>query len=145
MRSEGFTLIEVLVALVMFAVVTAAAAALLLSILKTNGLTQNRLSGNSQLQQYVEQVTGDWRNASDFDRGCVTSPNWPPEVKVTAEPLQLKYSPYTVASLSNGVPSTVRACNATPATLHPALQRLTLSMIINGKPTIIRYDVGRPQ
>lgn len=143
MQSEGFTLIEVLVALVMFAVVTVATAALLLSILKTNGLTQNRLSGNSQLQQYVEQVTGDWRNASDFDRGCVTSPNWPPEVSVTTEPLQLKYLPYTVASLSKGAP--VRACNATPATLHPALQRLTLSMSINGKPTIIRYDVGRPQ
>lgn len=76
-RTQGFTLIEVLVSVAVLAVLAAVLTATLTGALGLNRQAQQQLGTATQAQQLLEQVRGAWADRSLYERACapVTIPS----------------------------------------------------------------------
>ncbi|MFD1734848.1 type II secretion system protein J [Deinococcus malanensis] len=120
MKEQGFTLIEILVALAIFSIVVAAIITMLPGLATTNSRTRDD-QVLLAAQGYFEQVRGELRNNFDSTLSTVTVP---------------------------GVGSGLSCTTTTPVDLETlngqsALKRVKLSCTINGKTHNFSLDIAR--
>ncbi|GGK11970.1 hypothetical protein GCM10008955_01510 [Deinococcus malanensis] len=121
MKEQGFTLIEILVALAIFSIVVAAIITMLPGLATTNSRTRDDQRVLLAAQGYFEQVRGELRNNFDSTLSTVTVP---------------------------GVGSGLSCTTTTPVDLETlngqsALKRVKLSCTINGKTHNFSLDIAR--
>ncbi|WP_309571201.1 prepilin-type N-terminal cleavage/methylation domain-containing protein [Deinococcus sp.] len=109
-RTQGLTLVEVLVAIAILAIVIALSAAIITS-LTTNGRSRAGLGVNQAAQQYIEVMTRDWLDPHRF--GTVSG--------ATARPTTLSGYTWEVTACEVTVPTDTSAttfpCAAPPQTI----------------------------
>ena len=137
MRSagRGLTLVEVLVALALFALVSLALSTSLLQLVKVDTRSRDAVKTSLTLQQTAEAIKAAWGNplpapvvqsgqsyaVTNYARNCVDALTLPPGVTATSQVLTLSLDPValTDAVAPAGVPQPLLAC--TPAMDVPRL------------------------
>lgn len=118
MRQQGLTLIEVLVAITIFAVVLAVIVPLL-GFFRLNNQSTRTLNATTLAQNVVEDVQGFWQNADHYNKTCYEP--------ASPLPSQVNLQPYTL-DLGGGSPSPVSlkysCANATADTDYIPLKRM---------------------
>lgn len=77
MKQQGFTLIEILVAIALLGLLTAVLTGTLTGSLGLNRQAQQQLSANSQGQRLIETARQAWTTGSNYDSACVPGLNVP--------------------------------------------------------------------
>ena len=72
-REAGFTLLEVLVAIVLFAIVVVAILAPLTGLFGLSQRSSQQSKATTYAQQVMEQIRGQWLVQANYDQICVTS------------------------------------------------------------------------
>ncbi|GGM17989.1 prepilin-type N-terminal cleavage/methylation domain-containing protein [Deinococcus aerophilus] len=165
---QGFTLIEVLVAIGLLGILTAVLTATLTGSLNLNRQAQRQLDTTTGVQQVMESVRGAWTVASNYDKACAPSMTVPAgytvkfiNLSTRAEPIKQDgtvASPATSAPVNDLKTSTSATCTASSnATLTsgavPILRRVTVqsgtgtgtTQVIGAQDVALTLDVLRPQ
>lgn len=166
MRSAGWglTLVEVLVALALFALVSLALSTSLLQLVKVDTRSRDAVKTSLTLQQTAEAIKAAWGNplpapvvqsgqsyaVTNYARNCVDALTLPPGVTATSQVLTLSLDPValTDAVAPAGVPQPLLAC--TPAMLGvqasevPALRRVKLRSVQGTDQSEITFDLADP-
>ncbi|ACO45086.1 prepilin-type N-terminal cleavage/methylation domain-containing protein [Deinococcus deserti] len=135
MKTRGMTLIEVLVAIAIFAVVIAISSSVTVS-LSTNRISADRLRANQAAQAFFETVTEYWRSSSTFGR---TDAAFPLPTDLTGYTWSLKISEVDMASPTFAAKSSVSwTKTSTPAysaSASATLMNLALTYTSQGSGT----------
>ena len=71
-RLQGFTIIEVLVALALLAIVITAVVLPLTGFFGITRRSSQQVSATNLAQQAIEQIRGEWLNQAKYDQSCLT-------------------------------------------------------------------------
>lgn len=122
MRGQGLTVIEVLIAITIFAVVLAVIVPLL-GLFRLNNQSTRTLNATALAQNVVEDVQGFWRNAEHYNKTCYEP--------ATAPPSQLSMSAFSLdAGGGSPAPLPLRGdCASAPAdTAYIPLKRIEVTV-----------------
>lgn len=138
---QAFTIIEVLVATALFAIVVLV---VLVPITGLFGLTKRsttQVGATNQAQQWVEQIKGQWQNQTTYDQACVTSAtSLPTTVSVSIQDEDLQGN--TVGSPYNIIVKTNCASQALGPNPAP-LRLIKVTATINGVLSTLSTEVAR--
>ena len=143
---SGFTLVEVLLSLAIFAVIATVILTSMLQLTKVDSGSRNKTSSDLQAQQVTEQVKAAWRSSLDYGRNCVTGLSLPDGATVTSQPLSVTLNPSAVSVLSS-VAAPVTACTVTSSVTSPVpvMRRLKVKTTSGTKTTEVVLDLLAPQ
>lgn len=146
-RAEaGFTIIEVLVAIALFAIVVLVILAPLTGLFGLSQKSAQQTSATGLAQQAIEQIRGQWLDANRYGSNCVVG-TLSATVTVQDEDSQ------GTAVVPNSPPAfaqtTATACPTTPASgiptvSGPALRKITAVATVNGTISTLVVEVARP-
>lgn len=146
----GFTIIEVLVALTLFAVIILVVLTPLTGLFGLNQRTTGQVSATNLTQRAIEQVRGQWLRNVRYDKACIDTA-LPSGVTVTTQGEDL--SGNLIGSVINLTaptpnPNVSATCSTTPATATqtnnaPPLRRLTVTATVNGSSSTQTLEVAR--
>lgn len=149
---SGFTLVEVLVSLAIFALIATVILTSMLQLTRVDSGSRNKTSSDLQAQQVTEQVKTAWRSSLDYSRNCVTDLSLPDGATVTSQPLSVTLNPSAVSVLTDaaGTPiaaANVTACTGTSAATSPVpvMRRLKVRTTSGSKTTEVVLDILAPQ
>jgi len=94
-RADGFSLIEVMIAIVILGILLAAILQPLGSLFRMSSSSRDLLERTTQAQQVAERVMREWQDPDKFERACLdldTNP-LPSNVTVSSRPLDLQAQP----------------------------------------------------
>ena len=120
-RTQGFTLVEILVAIALLGILAAVLTATLTGALGLNRQAQKQLDTTSQVQGVLENVRNAWAVQDSYDRACAPSLSKPDGYTVTFVNLSSRAEPITqdneVATSSNSAPiNTLNVSSGTTCT-----------------------------
>lgn len=145
-RHQGFTLVEILVAIALFAILVAVMSSTLIGILGVNRGSQERLASTSEVQQVVETIKANWSDSdANYGNICVELPSGlPAGTTVQVQGLDRRGgSAGAAAALS--VKTGTAKCPTTVPTSLPDMRRLTVrSTDSQNKVVTIVLDVVAP-
>lgn len=150
--TSGFTLVEVLVSLAIFAVVATVILTSMLQLTKVDSGSRNKTSSDLQAQQVTEQVKAAWRSSLDYGRNCVTDLSLPEGATVTSQPLGVTLNPSAVSVLTDAAGAALAAADVTACTAStpvtspvPVMRRLKVKTASGAKTTEVVLDLVAPQ
>lgn len=158
MRSkQGFSLVELLAATVIFGVLLTVVLAPLANLFRNTGTSTRTLQTTTQAQQVLEAIRGQWRapptpsttdaaarSSNDaarnvardlFDRSCYPGVTVPTTATVVVRALD-----------RNGVAGSTLSCSSSAPALAniPVMKRITVTVRSNNSETVLSVDVPRP-
>ncbi|GHG04431.1 pili assembly chaperone [Deinococcus piscis] len=144
----GFTLVEILVAIALFAILMAVLSSTLLGTLNINGKSQQRLASTTKVQQVVENVKASWTSSAkalaNYGNVCVEMEGAVP-AGTTVQVQGLDKRGGNAGSAVNAVFKQPGACSATVPTSMPDMRRVTVkSTDADGKAVTIVLDIVNP-
>ncbi|MGY2892860.1 type IV pilus modification PilV family protein [Deinococcus sp. UYEF24] len=153
MKNAGFTLVEVLIAIALFAIVVLVVLAPLTGLFGLSQKSAQQTTATNLVQQTVEQIRGQWLNANRYGNNCVAgplpssagTPAVSPVVTVQDEDAQGNDTANAVAFSGTGDStscSTVAPATGAPA--GPPLREVTVTGTVNGVQSKIVVEVARP-
>lgn len=158
MKSEqGFSLIELLAATVIFGVLLTVVLAPLANLFKNTGTSTRTLQTTTQAQQVLEAVKGQWRTLptpSSADPTLRNSNNAARDIARTNYDLSC-YPGVTVPATAtvvvrpvdrNGVAGAPLSCTTSMPALNniPVMKRITVTVRSSNSETVLSVDVPRP-
>lgn len=157
---QAFTIIEILVAILIFGVLTTALSMTLTGSLKLNQQSQDQLSTTSGTQRVMEDIRQSWLNQANYDLACVPNLSLPDKTyQVKFVNLSSRAEPITQSntvassSLASSVPenaiSTASPCTASTNALLtggtvPNMRRIIVRSGTGDQDTALSLDVVRP-
>ena len=144
-RTEaGFTIIEVLVAIALFAIVVLVILAPLTGLFGLTQKSAQQTNATGLAQQSIEQIRGQWLDANRYGNNCVVGA-LPATATIQDEDAQGN----SVANASTFSVQAASACPTTPAsgvpsTSGPALRKVTATATVNGTTSTLVVEVARP-
>ncbi|WP_291426071.1 type II secretion system protein J [Deinococcus sp.] len=140
-REAGFTIIEVLVALLLFAIIIVVLVPIMIGSLKMNRQTGQQLDTSTRTQQLLETVRGEWADRVKYDKACAATLSVPAGYSVTSQPLDSR------AAIVGGSTATniTTTCPATIPPSPPAMRRVTVTSGAGPQDTRLTLDLLRPQ
>ncbi|MCY1703398.1 type II secretion system protein [Deinococcus sp. SL84] len=155
-KQAGFTLVELLVAIALFAILIAVISSTMIGILGVNGKSQQRLASTSKVQQVVESVKASWSPPSvkstealdkvkaNYGNICVEMQGALP-AGTTVQVQGLDKRGGSAGSVANVVFKQPGACSATVPSGLPDMRRVTVkSTDAEGKAVTIVLDIVNP-
>lgn len=143
LSEQGFTLIEVLVAIALFGILLAVLIPSITALLGINRQGEAQLSSVTQAQQLLESVKGAWQKVDAYDSNCAPGLTLPAGVTVAlrSQPLNSRAgSPGALADIVRPA-----ACPTPPVTPPPAMRRVQVTAGTGPQATTLVLDVLRPQ
>lgn len=151
-REQGFTLLEVLVAISLFGILLAVLIPSITGLLSINRQGEAQLSSTTRAQQVIESVKGAWQLSAGLDdaaetqvidrynRNCVSGLILPAGVTLQSQSLDSRAaSPGTLADVSRAA-----TCPAAPSTIPP-MRRVKVTAGSGSRATTLTLDVLGPQ
>lgn len=143
---QGFTIIEVLVAMLLFAIVTLVILAPLTGLFGLTQRSTQQVTATNLAQQAIEEIRGEWLVSGQYGRACVnTLPSG-----VTPPTAQDKDIDGNVLKDSSGTPYppyplTVGSCTSAVLTpRQPAIRAVTVSATVSGSSSTLNLEIARP-
>lgn len=142
---SGFTIIEILVAIVLLAVLSLALGSTLLGSLGLNGQSQRQLNSTTGTQRIMENVRGAWAVQANYDTACVDNLVLPTSYTVQYTNLDdranvLSASPTNVVGGTSALPCSGKTLDPNP----PVMRRVVVSSGTGSQGTTLSVDVLRP-
>lgn len=146
---QGFTLVELLVAIALLGVLLAVIIPGITALLGINRLGERELTTTTQAQRVLEDVKGAWQITPDvttaqvqarFDSNCV-----PGLVLPTGTTLQSRSLDSRAQNPGSPVNVSVAATCLASAAAPPAMRRVTVTAGTGAQATTLTLDVLRPQ
>lgn len=138
---QGFTLVEVLVAIALFGILLAVLIPSITALLGINRRGEAQLTSATQAQQVVESVKGAWQNDAFYSSNCAPSLTLPAGVTAKSQPLNSRAgNPGTLIDIVRSA-----TCPLPSATTPPAMRRIKVSAGSGPQATVLTLDVLRPQ
>lgn len=135
-RASGFTIVEVLVAVALFAIVLLV---VLVPITGLFGLTKRstvQVTATGLAQQWVEQVKGQWQDGPTYTRACIAA--LPPEgVTISLQDKDVR---------GNNINAAYSVANCAAATPQPApapLRLITVTATVDTVESVLRVEVAQ--
>ncbi|GHF74829.1 type II secretion system protein [Deinococcus ficus] len=144
---QGFTIVEILVAIAVFGILAAVLTATLTGALDLNRRNQQSLSATSRAQLVMEGVRGAWNlsDSASYDRACAPDTVVRDGVSVQYQNLDTRGEPLN-ATKSNVVFNADCPGLAMPtATAIPRMRRIIVSTGTGAQDVTLELDVLRPQ
>lgn len=149
--TQGFTIVEVLVAIALFAIVVLVVVVPLTGLFGLTKKSTTQVSATNLAQQWLEQVKGQWQNQSTYTQACVTTlPATTSGVTIAIrdEDAQGNNSGSSVYSAALPFPYAASsyslvACPATPQTTPAPLRLVTVAATVNGVVSTLSVEVAR--
>ena len=142
-RLQGFTIIEVLVALALLAIVITAVVLPLTGFFGITRRSSQQVSATNLAQQAIEQIRGEWLNQAKYDQSCLTIalPSSVPTVTLQDEDAQ------GTAQGGTGTLTVSATCGNGTVPSGPPLRRVTIVTTVSGKASnssTLVVEVARP-
>ncbi len=147
-RTQGFTIVEVLVAIALFAIVVLVVVVPLTGLFGLTKKSTTQVSATNLAQQWLEQVKGQWQNQSTYTQACITTlPGATSGVTIAIRDEDAQgnnSSAYTPASSFPYAASSYSpvACPATPQTTYAPLRLVTVTAVVNGVSSTLNVEVA---
>lgn len=140
----GFTIIEVLVAIALFAIVVLVILAPLTGLFGLTQKSAQQTNATGLAQQSIEQIRGQWLDANRYGNNCVVGA-LPTTITVQDEDSQGN----SVTNASTFSVQSAAACPTTPASgvpsaSGPALRKVTATATANATTSTLVVEVARP-
>lgn len=139
---QGFTLIEVLVAIALFGILLAVLIPSITALLGINRRGEQQLSTTTQAQQLIESVKGAWQDAAAYNSNCVPGLALPTGVTATVQSRTLDSRAGTPGALVNIELSAT--CSSAPSSVPP-MRQVQVTVGTGPQATTLVLDVLRPQ
>lgn len=137
---QGFTLLEVLVAMALFGILLAVLIPSITALLGINRQGEAQLSSATQAQQLIESVKGAWRDENSYASNCAPALTLPAGATVQSQTLDSR------AGNPGALEDVVRlsTCPALPASIPP-MRRIQVVAGTGTQATTLTLNVLRPQ
>jgi len=152
--TSGFTIIEILVAIALLAILSLAISSTLIGSLSLNGQNQRRLDSTTGTQQVIENIRGAWLVKANYDRACVDNLTLPSTTYITtytdldARAMPLAGSTATDivrgSTASPVAPCAAKALRPSTGTV-PVMRRVVVSSGTGDQATTLSLDILGPQ
>ncbi|ADY25297.1 putative pilin, type IV [Deinococcus proteolyticus MRP] len=142
-KLQGFTLVEILVALALFAILAAVLSSTIVGLFGNTGDSQQRLNTTTNAQRILESVKSSWNQQAYYDLACVNG--LPAGYQITIQSLDSRAQPVTWSGARTAVANVCPALTA-PGTIPPAppMRRVTVTSRQNNQTTTLVLDLLRP-
>lgn len=148
-KQAGFTLVELLVAIALFAILIAVISSTMIGILGVNGKSQQRLASTSKVQKVVESIKASWsasptKSIANYGNACVEMEGSLP-AGTTVQVQGLDKRGGSAGSAANVVFRQPGTCPTTVPSGVPDMRRVTVkSTDAEGKAVTIVLDMVNP-
>lgn len=137
---QGFTLLEVLVAIALFGILLAVLIPSITALLGINRQGEAQLNSATQAQQVIESVKGAWQNDAMYSSNCAPSLALPAGVAAKSQPLDSRAAnPGVLVDIARAA-----TCPAVPPFIPP-MRRIQVTAGTGPQATTLVLDVLRPQ
>ncbi|WP_102128421.1 type II secretion system protein [Deinococcus planocerae] len=137
---QGFTLVELLVAIALLGMLLAVIIPGITALLGINRTGERDLTATTQAQRVLEEVKGAWQVQDNYDRNCAPGLVLPSGVTLQSRSLDSRArNPGTLGSVSVGA-----SCPVSTGTA-PVMRRVTVTAGTGTQATTLTLDVLRPQ
>lgn len=138
-QGQGFTLVEVLVAIALFGILMAVLIPSITALLGINRQGERQLNTTAQAQQVIESVKGAWQSAAAYDSNCAPGLTLPTDVTLKSQTLDSRaQNPGTLGVV---LTATCPAATGTPV----PMRRVQVVAGTGTQTTTLTLDVLRPQ
>lgn len=148
-QEEGFTLVEVLVAIALFGILLTVLIPGITALLGVSRKSEQQLGSATVAQRVLEDVKGAWQTQDAFDRNCVPNLSLP-DTDTTAKSQTLNSraggsgTPVDIVKTAS-CPTLASSSPALVSGQPPAMRRVTVSSGTGAQATTLTLDVLRPQ
>lgn len=145
-RAAGFTLVELLVALALFALLMAVMSSTLVGILGVNRGSQQRLASTSEVQQVMESIKASWSSEANYGNICAELDGGALPAGMTAKVQGLDKRGGSAGQAADVVLRAPGACPTTVPSGLPDMRRVTVTSTDAEEKTVtIVLDIVNPQ
>lgn len=146
-KAGGFTLVELLVAMALFAVLAAVLSSTIVGLFGKTGNSQQRLSTTTDAQRILEAVKSSWNQQAYYDLACVDGlPN--SSYRIAIQSLDSRAQPVTLGGaktqVTSGCPALTASSADTSTLPAPPMRRVTVTTTQNNQTTNLVLDLLRP-
>ncbi|ULH16792.1 type II secretion system GspH family protein [Deinococcus sp. KNUC1210] len=143
-RTQGFTLLEVLVSLALLGIVIVAILAPLTGLFGMSQRSTRQVAATTQAQQAIELIRGQWLDPARYASNCVVGP-LPAGVQVLSVQDEDVRGSVQMASVAFSV-GTESSCpsGSSPAVPGPPLRKVSVSAVLSGSTSVLQTEVARP-
>lgn len=137
---QGFTLIEMLVAVALFGIILAVLVPSITALLGINRRGETQLSGATQAQQLIESVKGAWQSSGAYASNCAPGLSLPTDATLKSQTLDSRAgNPGILSDIMLNTP-----CPAAPVSVPP-MRRIQVTTGTGTQATTLTLDVLRPE
>ena len=134
-HTQGFTIIEVLVAVFLTSVIALVVLTPLTGFFGLTRRSTQQVTATQQAQQIIEAVRGDWLSVANYDQRCATQP-LPAGAQVTLTNLDVNGNP-------TGTPDLNTTCGISSPDTAP-VRRINVQVTLGSATSSLSVDVARP-
>ncbi|GGR25054.1 prepilin-type N-terminal cleavage/methylation domain-containing protein [Deinococcus ruber] len=143
-KAQGFTLLEVLVALALLGVVIVAILAPLTGLFGMSQRSTRQVAATTQAQQAIELIRGQWLDPGRYAGNCVVG-SLPADVKVLSVQDEDVRGTVQTAPIAFSVGTQVSCpSDSSPAAPGSPLRKVSVSAALSGSTSVLQIEVARP-
>lgn len=144
-KQQGFTIIEILTAIALLAVLAVILTTTLTGTLRLNQQGQQQLNSSVQAQQLIERLKGAWQTQALFDRACASQVTLPTNATATYANLNARGSNISTPQDVILVNSSCDQQPIVPTSGVPKMRRLIISTGTGKEKVTLQIDILRPK